>query len=240
MDRIVGIGLVLSVVAFSPVVDGSTVMAQETMSFFLTSVGAGDGADLGGLEGADAHCEFLAYAVGAENREWRAYLSSEDGDVNARDRIGDGPWYNAEGVLIARDVTELHSEAANLTKESILSEWGQVVNGRGDTPNRHDILTGSDADGMLFDGDGDVTCSDWTSNGEGSARVGHFDRQGGGDDPTSWNSAHGSQGCSQQALRGTGGDALFFCFAADAGGAEDEEEVSLPSRQATRLPGLAR
>jgi hypothetical protein len=236
MHRIGIVGAVLLAVASSPALVDSRVMGQETMSFFLTSVGAGDGANLGGLEGADAHCEFLAYAVGAADAEWRAYLSSAGDGVDARDRIGSGPWHNAEGVLIARDVTDLHSESANLTKETILTEWGQVVNGRGDDPNRHDILTGSNADGTLFEGDGDATCSDWTSNGEGSARVGHFDRTGGGDDPTSWNSAHGSAGCSQEDLRRTGGDALFFCFAADAGSGE----ASLPSRLATRRPDPAR
>jgi len=236
MHRIGIVGTALLAVAVYPAVNGSTALAQETMSFFLTSVGAGDGANLGGLEGADAHCEFLAYAVGADDRGWRAYLSSEGDGVNARDRIGSGPWYNAAGVLIARDVTDLHSESANLTKETILSEWGQIVNGRGDDPNRHDVLTGSDRFGVLFEGDGDVTCSDWTSNGEGSARVGHFDRQGGGDDPMSWNSAHLSSGCGQQDLRSTGGDGLFFCFATDA----STEGVSLPSRLATRLPDPAR
>lgn len=195
--------------------------AGDDMSFFLTSVGAGDGANLGGLEGADAHCAQLAFAVGQGDRTWRAYLSTTGSGggsaVDARDRIGPGPWHNAEGVLIARDVTELHSEAANLTKQTVLTEWGGQVRGRGDRPNRHDILTGSQADGTALAGDEDTTCDDWTSDGEGSARVGHFDRTGGGDDPTSWNSAHGSSGCGQGDLRGTGGDGLFYCFAADAG-----------------------
>jgi hypothetical protein len=184
--------------------------ADESMSFFLTSAGPGDGANLGGLAGADAHCERLAASVGAGGRTWRAYLSTSSG-VDARDRIGDGPWYNARGVEIASGVENLHGEN-NLTKQTQLNERGEVVNGRGDNPNRHDILTGSDLDGTATD----ATCSDWTSNGsDGSARVGHHDRTGGGDNPTSWNSAHGSRGCSQSDLQGTGGDGLFYCFAID-------------------------
>ena len=190
---------------------------DQRMSFFITSVGPGHGADLGGLEGADAHCEHLAFAVGAGEAEWRAYLSAVPADgqpaAHARDRIGTGPWYNFEGVMIARDVDHLHSDNANITKETVLTEWGGMVRGRGDSPNRHDILTGSGLDGRLIQGDGDVTCSNWTSSGEGSAQVGHFDRTGGGANPTSWNSAHGSRGCSQADLRGTGGDGLFYCFA---------------------------
>lgn len=192
---------------------------HENMSFFVTSVGPGHGADLGGLEGADAHCQHLAYAVGAADATWRAYLSATaagDGPaVNARDRIGAGPWYNFEGVLIARNPEQLHTEAANLTKETVLTEAGQVVRGRGDSPNRHDILTGSGLDGNVLDSGEDTTCSNWTSSGEGSAMVGHFDRTGGGSNPTSWNSAHGSRGCGQEDLRGTGGDGLFYCFASD-------------------------
>ncbi|MDH5588982.1 MAG: hypothetical protein OEZ37_02950, partial [Gemmatimonadota bacterium] len=137
--------------------------------------------------------------------------------VNARDRVGSGPWYNHQGVLVARDVTDLHSEENGLTKEASLTEKGAMVNGRGDTPNRHDVLTGSQLDGTAFSGADDTTCSNWTSNGEGSARVGHHDRQGGGEHPTSWNSAHGSRGCGQEDLQGTGGDGLFYCFATDAG-----------------------
>lgn len=193
---------------------------QAPMTFFLTSIGPGDGADLGGLEGADAWCEHLAYAVGAGDRQWRAYLSAapEGGmdAVHARDRIGDGPWHNARGALIAENPDQLHSDEANLTKASTLTEWGEIVNGRGDSPNRHDILTGSNLDGTHFaSGDGDGTCGNWTSSGQGSARVGHFDRTGGGENPTSWNSAHGSRGCGQSDLRGTGGDGLFLCFATD-------------------------
>lgn len=192
--------------------------AQDTsMSFFITSVGPGDGADLGGLEGADRHCQMLAEAAGAGDREWRAYLSASATDdqpaVNARDRIGDGPWYNAEGVMVARDVEHLHSDDNDLGKETSLSESGEVINGRGDTPNRHDILTGSRLDGTAFPAEPDRTCQNWTSNGEGSAQIGHHDRTGGGANPTSWNSAHATRGCSQEDLRGTGGDGLFYCFA---------------------------
>lgn len=196
------------------------VLAQDAdMSFFITSSGPGDGADLGGLAGADQHCQDLAYAVGAGDRTWRAYLSTtpQGGQpaVHARDRIGGGPWWNYNGDMIAQDVTDLHSENANLTKGTILTERGQMVNGRGDDPNMHDILTGSNADGTAYTGEGNTTCDNWTSSGEGSTRVGHHDRQGGGDDPTSWNSAHGSRGCSQSDLQGTGGNGFFYCFAAD-------------------------
>jgi hypothetical protein len=188
------------------------------MTFFITSAGPGNGANLGGIAGADAHCEKLAAAAGAGNRTWRAYLStSESGGkkvVNARDRIGPGPWRNAKGVQIATNVEDLHSDNNKLTKETQLNEKGEVVNGRGDTPNRHDILTGSQLDGTAFTDGADHTCQNWTCSGDGSAQVGHHDRQGGGQNPTSWNSAHASRGCSQENLRGTGGDGLFYCFAA--------------------------
>ncbi len=212
--------LVLAGLAGCKSSDRPSAGAQERgMSFFLTSAGPGSGAALGGLDGADRHCRMLAEAAGVSGRTWRAYLSTDaEGDrpaVHARDRIGAGPWYNAEGVLVAQDVDELHSDAANLTKETVLDEQGQVVNGRGDDPNRHDILTGSQLDGTAFAAGEDRTCGNWTSGGEGSAQVGHHDRVGGGDNPTSWNSAHGSRGCSQQDLRSTGGDGLFYCFAAD-------------------------
>lgn len=193
--------------------------AQENqMSFFITSAGPGNGADLGGLEGADRHCQQLAEAAGAGDRTWRAYLSTGAMDgkpaVNARDRIGSGPWYNAKGQLAAMDITDLHSENSKLGKEISLSEKGQMINGRGDSPNMHDILTGSQLDGTAFTTDGDHTCNNWTSSGEdGSAQVGHHDRQGGGENPTSWNSAHGSRGCSQSNLQATGGNGLFYCFA---------------------------
>ncbi|MDT8340307.1 MAG: hypothetical protein RQ751_02235 [Longimicrobiales bacterium] len=209
----------------------------DNMSFFLTSAGPGNGADLGGLAGADAHCSVLAEGQGAGDRVWRAYLSAAATGtgpaVHARDRIGSGPWYNHAGVLVARDVTHLHSVDANLTKATILTERGEPVNGRGDSPNRHDILTGSTLDGRAFSpDDGDTTCSNWTSSGEGSARVGHHDRTGGGEHPESWNSAHPSRGCSQENLRGTGGDGLFYCFAADAGGSAPSPAPSpLPRRR---------
>jgi hypothetical protein len=190
--------------------------ADSRMSFFITSVGSGDGANLGGLAGADAHCQELAAAVGVGNKTWHAYLSTTGpGGVNARDRIGTGPWYNAKGVQVAASVADLHSDNNKLSKENSLNEKGEVVNGRGDDPNRHDMLTGSQLDGTAFPGDEDTTCSNWTSDGEGSARLGHHDRTGGGEHPTSWNSAHPSRGCSQQDLIGTGGDGLFYCFAID-------------------------
>jgi hypothetical protein len=198
---------------------GETQGAQASrMTCFITSAGPGNGANLGGLAGADAHCQKLAAAAGAGTRSWRAYLSTGgSGDqkpTNAKDRIGAGPWHNAKGVQIAASVAELHSDKNNLTKETQLNEKGEVVNGRGDTPNRHDILTGSQLDGTAFTDGADHTCQNWTGSGDGSAQVGHHDRQGGGQNPTSWNSAHGSRGCSQENLRGTGGDGLFYCFAA--------------------------
>jgi hypothetical protein len=187
------------------------------MSFFITSAGPGNGANLGGPAGADAHCQKLAAAANAGSRTWRAYLSSQASDgkpaENARDRIGKGPWYNAKGERIAQNLDELHSDTNNLTKQTQLTEKGEMVNGRGDTPNRHDILTGSQLDGTAFPAGQDKTCGNWASSAEGSAQVGHHDRQGGGENPTSWNSAHGSKGCSQENLRGTGGDGLFYCFA---------------------------
>ena len=193
--------------------------AAEEMSFFVTSAGPGNGADLGGLAGADQHCQELAEAVGAGGRTWRAYLSTQamDGEaaVDARDRIGEGPWQNAEGVTIAQSVDELHG-ANNLTKATATDERGAVVNGRGDTPNRHDILTGSQPDGTAFAEGEDRTCGNWTLGGaEGAAMVGHHDRMGLRDDAPSrsWNSSHPSRGCSQDALRSSGGDGLFYCFA---------------------------
>lgn len=193
--------------------------AQDAdMSFFLTSNGPGDGANLGGLEGADAHCAMLAEAAGVSGKTWRAYLSTTGGDapVNARDRIGDGPWVNAKGVQVASDVDDLHSDNNKLSKEGSLSESGEQINGRGDSPNRHDILTGADLMGMAFTDGEDHSCADWTSNSaDGSAQVGHHDRTGGGANPTSWNNAHPSRGCGQADLQGTGGDGLYYCFAID-------------------------
>ncbi len=192
-------------------------MQDAPMSFFITSAGPGNGADLGGLAGADRHCQMLAEAAGSENHTWHAYLSTIDSDgkaaVNARDRIGQGPWHNAKGVTIAKSVADLHSDGNKLTKETQLNEKGDVVNGRGDRPNMHDIMTGSNLDGTSFTADGYTNCDNWTSSGEGSARVGHHDRQGGGQNPTSWNSAHGSRGCSQENLQGTGGNGFYYCFA---------------------------
>jgi hypothetical protein len=203
--------------AIALAVSGGAIAQEARMTFFITSVGPGNGANLGGLAGADQHCQKLAEAAGSKGQTWRAYLStSASGNqpaVNARDRIGSGPWYNAKGVRIAESVADLHGEKNNLTKETQLTEKGDVVSGRGDKPNRHDILTGSQLDGTAFPAGTDKTCGNWTSSGEGSAQVGHHDRQGGGENPTSWNSAHGSKGCSQENLRATGGDGLFYCFA---------------------------
>jgi hypothetical protein len=192
--------------------------APEKMTYFITSAGPGNGAALGGLAGADQHCQTLAKAAGAGNRTWRAYLSTSESDgkpgVNARDRIGKGPWYNAKGAVVAKDVADLHSDSNNLKKDTSLSEKGEVLNGRGDTPNQHDILTGSKLDGTAPVGGAEKFCGNWTSSGgEGSALVGHHDRQGGGDNPTSWNSAHASKGCGQANLVATGGAGRFYCFA---------------------------
>ena len=190
-----------------------TVAQDNTMSFFLTSAGPGNGANLGGLAGADAHCQALADAAGAGSQTWRAYLSTDS--VSARDRIGGGPWHNADGVLIANSVDDLHGDSANVNKETAVDEAGKVVNGSGDSPNRHDILTGSQIDGTAFDDDEDHTCSNWTNSGDGSANVGHHDRMSRGKPGSPWNHAHPSRGCSQENLQGTGGDGLFYCFAAD-------------------------
>ncbi|MDO9711297.1 hypothetical protein [Paracraurococcus lichenis] len=195
-------------------------MAQQSgpqaMTFFVTSANPGKGADLGGLAGADAYCQSLAQAAGAGNRTWHAYLSSQGANAeNARDRIGRGPWRNAKGEVIARDLADLHGEAAGLTKQTALTEKGEVVSGRGDPVNTHDILTGSQPDGTAFAGAEDRTCRNWTSGGEGSAMLGHSDRIGLNDSPPmkSWNSSHPSRGCGIEALRSTGGAGLFYCFA---------------------------
>lgn len=200
----------------------SGALAQDaaSMTFFVTSAGSGKGADLGGLEGADRHCATLAQAAGSTGKTWRAYLSTQGADaVNARDRIGEGPWQNAKGAVIARDVADLHGASNNLTKQTALTEKGEMVNGRGDTPNVHDILTGSQPDGTAFPAGDDMTCGNWTKSGaEGAAMVGHSDRMGLDDSAAakSWNSSHASRGgCSQEALRGTGGAGLFYCFAAN-------------------------
>ncbi|NPU69338.1 lectin [Bradyrhizobium sp. 83012] len=195
------------------------------MSFFLTSNGPGNGGNLGGLAGADKHCQTLAQAAGAGAKTWRAYLSTQAADgqpaVNARDRIGKGPWQNAKGVVVAKDVADLHGASNNLTKQTALSEKGEVINGRGDTPNRHDVLTGSQADGTAFAAGEDRTCRNWTSATAGAAMVGHSDRIGLRDDEPSksWNTSHPSRGpdggCSQADLKSTGGDGLLYCFAAN-------------------------
>lgn len=201
--------------AFAP---GLALAQQSAISFFVTSSGSGKGADLGGLEGADKHCQTLAQGVGAGSKTWRAYLSTQGaGAVNARDRIGSGPWQNAKGVVIAKSVADLHGESNNLNKQTAITEKGDVVNGRGDTPNMHDILTGSQPDGTAFAAGEDRTCGNWTKSGaDGAAVVGHHDRMGLNDQPPakSWNSSHPSRGgCSQDALKGTGGAGLFYCFA---------------------------
>lgn len=188
------------------------------MTFFITSENPGEGANLGGLEGADAYCQSLATTVGAGDYTWRAYLSTaQNGTViDARDRIGSGPWQNADGTVIAQSVADLHSNNT-ITKETALTEAGEMVNGRGDEPNSHDILTGSQPDGTALVTDDDTTCNDWTSGTEGAAIVGHHDRVGLADDDASksWNSSHGSRGCSLEALAVSGGAGLFYCFAAE-------------------------
>src|SRR3954468_12287189 len=211
---------VISVLAAAP----AQAQSADT-SFFVTSAPIGNGGNLGGLAGADNQCQTLAQAAGAGAKTWRAYLSTQAVDgkpaVNARDRIGKGPWQNAKGAVIAKDVADLHGAANNLTKQTALSEKGEVINGRGDTPNRHDILTGSQADGTAFPAGDDKTCKNWTSSTQGAAVVGHADRQGLRDDEPSksWNSSHPSRGpdggCSQADLKSTGGDGLLYCFASN-------------------------
>jgi hypothetical protein len=201
-----------AILAAALVLPAAPSLAQDkAMSFFITSQNPGKGADFGGIAGADAHCAALAEAAGAGGKTWRAYLSTST--ENARDRIGTGPWHNARGEEIAASVADLHGGAAGLSKTAALDETGAVINGRGDKPNRHDILTGSLADGSAAP----QTCNDWTSGGEGSAMVGHHDRMGLDDSAPakSWNSSHPSRGCGLEALRGTGGDGLLYCFAAD-------------------------
>lgn len=201
--------LVLAGVFF---IAGSAAAQDTSLSFFITSQGSGDGANLGGLAGADMICKSLATAVGQGDKDWKAYLSTIGaGGVNARDRIGAGPWYNANGVMVASSVADLHSDNNKLSKENSLTEGGMVVNGRGDSPNQHDIITGTNLDGTA----GESTCMNWTSNAQdGSANTGHHDRTGGGANPTSWNFAHMTRGCSQANLIATGGNGFFYCFAA--------------------------
>ncbi len=212
----------LALLVLAVVVGGcssATTASGPRPSFFLTSVGTGQGANLGGIAGADRHCAMLADAAGFTGRTWRAYLSQPAAGgaaaINARDRIGRGPWYNAKNELIAESVADLHGDNAKWTKQTVLNEKGLVTNGRGDTPNRHDILTGSQLDGTAYASGGtDTTCNNYTSSAaQGNVRVGHFDKVGGGENPTSWNSAHASNGCGQANLRATGGDGLFYCFA---------------------------
>ena len=207
--------------ALALIYSGGALAQASAMTFFLTGTGSGKGADFGGLAGADKHCQTLAQAAGAGGKTWRAYLSASAAGgaaaVNARDRIGKGPWQNAKGVVVAKDVADLHSASNNLNKQTALDEKGGMVNGRGDSPNRHDILTGSTPDGMAISGSEDRTCGNWTKSGEGSAMVGHHDRMGLDDSAPakSWNASHPSRGCSDEALRGTGGAGLIYCFAAN-------------------------
>jgi len=219
--RLLGLAALISFTALA--VESGQAQNANT-SFFVTSNGIGNGANLGGLAGADNHCQTLAQGAGAGAKTWRAYLSTQAADgqpaVNARDRIGKGPWQNSKGVVIAKDVAELHG-TNNISKQTALSEKGDVLNGRGDTPNRHDVLTGSQPDGTSFPAGEDRTCKNWTSSTQGSAMLGHFDRLGLRDDDASksWNSSHPSRGpeggCSQADLRSTGGDGLLYCFAAN-------------------------
>ena len=219
------LGLVSAMALFASLAAAPTQAQSANTTFFVTSAGPGKGADLGGIDGADRHCATLATAAGATAKTWHAYLSTQAADgkpaVNARDRIGKGPWQNSKGVVIAKDVADLHSASNNLTKQTALSEKGEVINGRGDTPNRHDALTGSQPDGTAFAAGEDRTCKNWTSSTQGAAMVGHIDRIGLRDDDASrsWNSSHPSRGpdggCSQADLKSTGGDGLLYCFAAN-------------------------
>ena len=195
--------------------------SKGDMTFFVTSTGKGEGANYGGIDGADAHCNALAKAAGSKHDNWKAYLSVTPGagatgapGVNARERIGKGPWRNAKGVAVAKNVSDLHSDKANINKQTALDEKGNPIKGRGDTPNEHDILTGSDPTGRYSTAGGDTTCGNWTKSGEGSAIVGHHDRTGLNDfwHSKQWNSSHGSRGCSQDNLKASGGAGLLYCF----------------------------
>jgi hypothetical protein len=214
----IAIGAALALLAIG--IGGAAQAQSSNTTFFVTSVGSGKGADFGGLDGADKHCQALAAAAGAGGKTWRAYLSTQSSGstaaVNAKDRIGKGPWQNAKGVVVAKDVSELHG-TNNLNKQTALTEKGEVVNGRGDTPNKHDILTGAQPDGTAFAAGDDKTCGNWTKSGEGTAIVGHHDRQGLDTSPPalSWNSSHPTRGCSDPALVSTGGAGLIYCFAAN-------------------------
>ena len=219
------LGLVSAVALFASLAAAPAQAQSANTTFFVTSTGPGKGADLGGIDGADKQCATLATAAGATAKTWRAYLSTQAADgkpaVNARERIGKGPWQNSKGVVIAKDVADLHSASNNLSKQTALSEKGEVINGRGDTPNRHDALTGSQPDGTAFAAGEDRTCKNWSSSTQGAAMMGHIDRIGLRDDDASksWNSSHPSRGpdggCSQADLKSTGGDGLLYCFAAN-------------------------
>jgi hypothetical protein len=219
------VSLVAAVAVLASVAAQSAQAQSAGTTFFVTSTGIGNGGNLGGLAGADNYCQTLAQAAGAGTKTWHAYLSTQAADgtpaVNARDRIGKGPWQNSKGVVVAKDVADLHSAANNLTKQTSLSEKGDVINGRGDTPNRHDAVTGSQPDGTAFAAGDDRTCKNWTSSTQGSAMLGHIDRIGLRDDDASksWNSSHPSRGpdggCSQADFKSTGGDGLLYCFAAN-------------------------
>lgn len=220
MSKTIGVAVIATTAMLVPDINSTAQTPQAAMSFFVTSAGLGKGADLGGLAGADAHCQSLAQAAGAGGKTWHAYLSTQGtGAVNARDRIGKGPWLNAKGVVVAKDVADLHSDKNNLTKQTSLTEKGVVVNGSGDTPNMHDALTGTQGDGTAFAAGDDRTCKNWTSSTQGTAMLGHIDRHGLTDTPEarSWNSAHPSRGaeggCSQNDLKSTGGAGLLYCFA---------------------------
>ena len=221
--RTLGVGLMIAAVgSYVAIAQQPPAQPPQPMSFFITSAGSGNGANLGGLAGADRICQTLATAAGRGAKTWHAYLSQSAGNgqpaVNARDRIGSGPWYNAKGARIAQNVADLHGDTLeqarrgnNLQKPTALNEKGEVINGVGDTPNRHDMLTGSQLDGTAFTDGADHTCGNWTSSGAGTAQLGHSDRAGGGN--TSWNSTHPSRGCSQENLVSTGGAGFFYCFA---------------------------
>ena len=214
-------GLMVSALVSGAGMSTAVQAQQANMTFFVTSVGKGSGADLGGLAGADAHCAALAKGAGSAKTNWHAYLSTTapggDAGVNARDRIGKGPWQNAKGVVVGKSVDDLHSASSNVTKQTALTEKGEGVSGRGDPVNMHDILTGSDPAGNYSTAGGDTTCGNWTKSGEGSAIVGHHDRVGLKETRhmTSWNSSHGSRGCGQEALKGSGGAGLLYCFVAN-------------------------
>ncbi len=218
MRRVTRISVALSAAALALGAAAAVQAQQSNMTFFVTSAGLGKGADLGGLDGADAHCNALAKAAGSKLTNWRAYLSTTkpggDAGDNARDRIGKGPWRNAKGVVIANNVSDLHSDNNKITKQTALTEKGEVAGGRGDPVNTHDILTGSDPQGRYSTAGGDTTCGNWTKSGDGSALVGHHDRIGLKDTRhmKSWNSSHGSAGCSQEALVKTGGSGRIYCF----------------------------